>query len=363
MGRGTQPDSQEFAMTETKTRGARVRLEACGKTFADGTRALHPATLDVEPGEILALLGPSGCGKTTMLRIIAGLEKADRGGRVTFDDDDVTSVPIEKRSVGMVFQSYALFPNMSVRANIGYGLKIRHLPKPEIDERVDQLIALCHLGPYAHRSISQLSGGQRQRVALARAVAPQPRVLLLDEPLSALDAALRDRLRDELAALLRQFSITAVFVTHDQAEAMAIADRMCVMRDGEILQTAAPVDVYERPATGFIAQFVGAANRLDGRPDGKRLHLPGGALDLARTSAPDEAAYVRPQHIKLVPPATVSLRGVVSAVIFQGNHSLVTVDGAAESPLQIHVAGTRPPTVGDTVGLSIDSANIHMLRA
>ena len=210
--------------------GASVRIEACGKTFADGTRALEPATLDIARGETLVLLGPSGCGKTTMLRIIAGLELPDAGGKVLFDGKDMTPVPIERRNVGMVFQSYALFPNMSVSDNIGYGLKIRGVPDKERAVRVAELVALTNISGLESRRIDQLSGGQRQRVALARAVAIRPGILLLDEPLTALDAALRDRLRGELNRLLRALGITTIYVTHDQSEAM---ERRSRGRDAE----------------------------------------------------------------------------------------------------------------------------------
>jgi putative spermidine/putrescine transport system ATP-binding protein len=189
--------------------GASVHIGTCGKTFADGTRALEPATLDIARGETLVLLGPSGCGKTTMLRIIAGLEVPDTGGRVLFDGKDMTAVPIERRNVGMVFQSYALFPNMSVSDNIGYGLKIRGMPARERAARVAELVALTNISGLESRRIDQLSGGQRQRVALARAVAIRPGVLLLDEPLTALDAALRDRLRGRLSRSVRRARSTS----------------------------------------------------------------------------------------------------------------------------------------------------------
>src|SRR5260370_34805971 len=212
--------------------GASVRIETCGKTSADGTRALEPATVDNARGETLVLLGPSGCGKTTMLRIIAGLELPDAGGRVLFDDKDMTSVPIEKRNVGMVFQSYALFPNMSVADNIGYGLKLRGMGKEKRAARVAELVALTNISGLENRRIDQLSGGQRQRVALARAVAILPGILLLDEPLTALDAALRARLRAELNRLLRALRITTVYGTHDQSEAMELGDRIVVIVSG-----------------------------------------------------------------------------------------------------------------------------------
>ncbi len=210
--------------------GISVRVENCGKTFTDGTRALEPATLDIARGETLVLLGPSGCGKTTLLRIIAGLESPDPGGRIMFDGKDVTSMPIEQRNVGMVFQSYALFPNMSVADNIGYGLKIRGVGKADRAVRVAELVELTNIGGLENRRIDQLSGGQRQRVALARAIAIRPGILLLDEPLTALDAALRDRLRGELNRLLRMLGISSIYVTHDQSEAMELGDRIVVMR-------------------------------------------------------------------------------------------------------------------------------------
>src|ERR1700760_2828065 len=251
--------------------GVAVRIEGCGKTFADGTLALSPASLDIARGETLVLLGPSGCGKTTMLRIIAGLELPDAGGRVLFDGKDMTSMPIEKRNVGMVFQSYALFPNMTVADNIGYGLKIRGVSKEERAARVAELVALTNITGLENRRIGQLSGGQRQRVALARAVAIRPGVLLLDEPLTALDAALRDRLRGELNRLLRALGITAIYVTHDQAEAMELGDRIVVMRKGAIAQIGSPRDIYFTPKNRFVAEFIGAAKIIEAAGENGRL--------------------------------------------------------------------------------------------
>lgn len=251
-------------MSDHGARSERTRIDVvdCGKTYAGGSVALQRTTLRVEAGEVLALLGPSGCGKTTLLRLIAGLVAPDHGGRVLFNDDDVTARLVETRSVGMVFQHYALFPQMTVEANIGYGLHIRRLPQPQIRQRVGELIDLVRLGGLERRRPSELSGGQRQRVALARAVAVQPRVLLLDEPLTALDAKLKESLRDELAELLRRLRITAVHVTHDQHEAMSIADRLAVMRDGAIVQTGAAESLYRRPEHPFVAEFLGRVNRL-----------------------------------------------------------------------------------------------------
>ncbi|MEO7741334.1 MAG: ABC transporter ATP-binding protein, partial [Usitatibacter sp.] len=260
-----------------------IHLQDCAKTFVDGTRALEPLTLDIAAGETVVLLGPSGCGKTTTLRIIAGLESPDPGGRVLFDTEDVTAQPIEQRGVGMVFQSYALFPNMTVAENVAYGLRVRKTAAHLRANRVAEMLALVDLGSFGNRRVDQLSGGQKQRVALARALAIQPRVLLLDEPLTALDAKLREQLRVEIDRLLRQLGITAVYVTHDQAEAMALGDRIVVMEKGRIAQAGTPQEIYHHPATAFVADFIGTMNRMtrDGRevmfrPEDVRIVAAGG---------------------------------------------------------------------------------------
>ncbi|MBJ7250101.1 MAG: ABC transporter ATP-binding protein, partial [Acetobacteraceae bacterium] len=238
-----------------------ISLRSCGKTWAGGARGLLPIDMEITAGETLMLLGPSGCGKTTLLRLIAGLEMPDSGGQVFFDGKDVTRLPIERRNVGMVFQSYALFPNMDVTGNIGYGLRVRGTQKNEVQKRVAEMLEMMQLTEFRHRRIDALSGGQRQRVALARAIAPRPQVLLLDEPLSALDARLRDQLRQEIDTLLRALGITAIYVTHDQSEAMALGDRICVMEAGRIAQIGSGRDLYHHPANGFVADFIGDANR------------------------------------------------------------------------------------------------------
>src|SRR5689334_934626 len=280
--------------------GVAVHVDNCGKTFADGTRALQPATLDIARGETLVLLGPSGCGKTTMLRIIAGLEVPDTGGRVLFDGKDMTAVPIERRNVGMVFQSYALFPNMTVSDNIGYGLKIRGIAARERAARVAELVALTNISGLENRRIDQLSGGQRQRVALARAVAIRPGILLLDEPLTALDAALRDRLRGELNRLLRALGVTTIYVTHDQAEAMELGDRIVVMQKGSIAQIGTPSDIYFTPRNRFVAEFIGAANLVTCPIEDGRLVLPGGRQPIhAEMNMPAAVAMIRPETIQV----------------------------------------------------------------
>jgi putative spermidine/putrescine transport system ATP-binding protein len=339
-----------------------VRLDGCGKTFADGTRALDPISLDVEQGETVVLLGPSGCGKTTTLRIIAGLEQPDPGGRVLFAGEDVTAIPIERRNVGMVFQFYALFPNMNVAENIGYGLKIRGVRAAERSARVAELVALTGIGGLEQRRIEQLSGGQRQRVALARAVAIRPRVLLLDEPLTALDAALRERLRGELSRLLRTLGITAVYVTHDQAEAMTLGDHVVVMSKGAIAQIGTPKELYFKPVSRFVAEFVGAANIVEALATPGRLSLPGGHLAvLDQRISGSVVAMIRPEAIAVVAPTAATCCGIVDTVSFMGDRQRLIIIGAGARPLTAEIANSVEVKVGEQVGLSIDPQAVRIL--
>lgn len=345
------------------TQGVSVRIQSCVKTFPDGTRALEAVSLDIARGETMVFLGPSGCGKTTTLRIIAGLEQPDAGGRVLFDGEDVTHLPIERRNVGMVFQSYALFPNMTVAENIGYSLKIRGAGRTERAARVAELVALTGIGGLENRSVDQLSGGQRQRVALARAVAMRPRVLLLDEPLTALDASLRERLRSELNQLLRSLGITAVYVTHDQAEAMALGDRIVVMRSGTIAQIGTPREIYFEPANRFVAEFVGAANILEAEAEDGFLSLRGGRLAIGSgtpRAKGNVVAMVRPETIAVVEPEGAALKGRVETVSFVGDRLRLTVVGVTERPLSIDAPNTITAVAGDQVGLSIDPNAVRL---
>jgi len=349
-------------MSEIVGHGSSVRIENCGKTFVDGTRALEPATLDIARGETLVLLGPSGCGKTTMLRIIAGLEVPDEGGNVLFDGKDMTKVPIEKRNVGMVFQSYALFPNMSVADNIGYGLKIRGVKKDERASRVAELVRLTNITGLENRRIDQLSGGQRQRVALARAVAIRPGILLLDEPLTALDAALRERLRSELNRLLRALGITAIYVTHDQSEAMELGDRIVVMSKGKIAQIGTPREIYFTPRNRFVAEFIGAANIIEASVENGELVLPGGRQRItSQINLAAAVAMVRPESIRLVEATDGALIGVVDSVAFNGEKQRLVVSGTTDKPLTVDAPNSAQVKAGDRVGLSIAPQAIRLL--
>ena len=334
----------------------RVDVTDCAKTYPDGTRALLPTTLVVEPGEVLALLGPSGCGKTTLLRLIAGLETADAGGRIRFDRDDVSALPIERRGVGMVFQHYALFPQMTVAANIGYGLRIRRVPEAQRRQRVGELIDLVRLQGLEHKRPAELSGGQRQRVALARAVAIRPRVLLLDEPLTALDAKLKEQLREELAELLRRLRITTVHVTHDQQEALAIADRLAIMRAGRIIGVGDGESLYRDPGHPFLAEFLGRVNRVPrdaAARDAGQIRLADASWPCPDPLQACEALLVRPEDLRIETPGAGRATLTVGRRVFLGERVQIHLDGAG-CALTADVGRDSAIRVGQTVGVTIE---------
>jgi putative spermidine/putrescine transport system ATP-binding protein len=339
-----------------------IRLENCSKIFG-GNTVLQPLDLDIGAGETLVLLGPSGCGKTTTLRLIAGLERPDPGGRVLFGADDVTRLAIEDRRVGMVFQSYALFPNFTVRGNVAYGLKLRRLPAAQIDRRVNELLELVHLTPLADRSIAQLSGGQKQRVALARALAPEPRVLLLDEPLTALDAKLRETVRADMDKLLRDLGVTTIYVTHDQDEAMALGDRIVVMSAGRIEQIGSPREIYYQPRSRHVANFIGTLNRLNGRWREGAFHVDGGALAYPDGDAAIQELYFRPEDAVVGDPASTPLSGTVDAVQFLGDRTRLSLSGvSAAGPVLVDVSSRVSYAHGQRVGLSLPPQTVFTLN-
>ncbi|ANJ72376.1 ABC transporter ATP-binding protein [Ralstonia insidiosa] len=345
-----------------------IQLRGCGKHFG-GQRVLDQLDLDIGAGETVVLLGPSGCGKTTTLRIVAGLEAPDAGGTVRFGDEDVTARPIERRRVGMVFQNYALFPNLSVRGNVEYGLRIQRrqngLSDTQISTRADTLLEMMHLTPYADRAVDQLSGGQRQRVALARALAPEPRVLLLDEPLTALDAKLRESVRAEMDRLLRSLGITTIYVTHDQEEAMALADRIVVMEAGRIAQIGTPREIYFQPANRHVADFIGIMNRLDGlRRDGAFV-CAGGRVPVLAGEGKDgnTTVFFRPEDAVLADPAHAALKGTVESAVFLGFRTRVRVAGVSAMPLFIDVPGRQHFAPGHAVGFDVPADRLLTLQA
>ena len=319
------------------------------------TAVLKDVSLEIAPGELFAFLGPSGCGKTTLLRSIAGFARPDRG-QVLIDGQDVAGLPPWRRDVGLVFQSYALWPHMTVAENVAFGLEERRRPRAEIRRRVGEALALLGLAALAARRPAQLSGGQQQRVALARTLVTEPRVLLLDEPLSNLDAQMRLSVRRELRALQQRLGLTTIFVTHDQEEANTICDRLAVMEAGRVRQVGTPMALYERPDNLFVARFLGTANVLEGPRAGDLFALPGGArlpLPPGRP-VPDGARLVfRPQHARLA--ETGLLHGRISGREFLGALVRYAVQTAAEEvlvdvPFQT-ADGLR--AVGETVAIDL----------
>jgi len=301
--------------------GVGVHLNGLRRSFG-AIAALDDLELSIEPGELVALLGPSGCGKTTALRALAGLEDVD-GGRILVGGQDITGLPANRRDMGMVFQAYSLFPHLDALRNVEFGMRLRGRRKAA--GRAREMLELVGIGAFADRYPQQLSGGQQQRVALARALAIEPRVLLLDEPLSALDAKVRVQLRDEIRRIQTEVGTTTLFVTHDQEEALAVADRVGVMRSGRIEQLATPAEIYLRPATAFVADFVGLSNRLPGTLAGGIVEVLGTRLPLIDPSAAGTSvtALVRPEAIDVTPDAGGT--GRVLTTSFLGPTSRVTV--------------------------------------
>jgi iron(III) transport system ATP-binding protein len=314
-----------------------IVLENVRKVFADREQpdrtvvAVDEVSLEVKEGEFVTFLGPSGCGKTTALRIIAGFE-TPTSGRILIGGDDVTDLPPHTRNTAMVFQSYAIFPHLTVAQNVAFGLEMRGVPKSDISTRVGAVLDLVELTGLEHRAPEQLSGGQQQRVALARAIITEPRVLLFDEPLSNLDAKLREQMRGEVRKLQRRLRITSIYVTHDQAEAMALSDRIVVMRAGRVQQEGSPFEIYARPANRFVADFIGRVNFLEGRvvsggSDGVRLNVRDRVLDLPMPSAPlrpGETAtlVVRPETIRLGPGLSAgapAFGGTIRRAVYLGS--------------------------------------------
>jgi putative spermidine/putrescine transport system ATP-binding protein len=346
-------------------KGTSVSLRDLTRVFG-ATRALDGMSLDIAPGELVALLGPSGCGKTTALRIVAGFETATTG-EVLVDGRDVQGVPAAKRDMGMVFQSYSLFPNMSALDNVGFGLRMRKANATVRRRKAGELLEMVGLSAQAAQFPHQLSGGQQQRVALARALAIEPRVLLLDEPLSALDAKVRLQLREQIRTLQQRLGTTTLFVTHDQEEALSMADRVGVMRAGKLEQVAAPDELYDRPATGFVAEFVGTMNRLPGSlgSDGRSVTVLGSTVpvqDGGPTSGP-VTVLVRPENLTVTPAEGGN--GIVFLRTFLGATSRITVLLSGDLQVLVDVPSTHAAamTPGASVAVGVPSDPVLVVGA
>ncbi|PAQ06016.1 ABC transporter ATP-binding protein [Mesorhizobium temperatum] len=347
-----------------------LAIDKVSKNFGRVT-AVDGISLDIRENEFFALLGPSGCGKTTLLRMLAGFETPN-DGRILLDGRDIARTPPNKRPVNLMFQSYALFPHMSVRANVSYGLEMERLPAKEIRSRVDAILATTELVALADRKPEQLSGGQKQRVALARALVKRPRLLLLDEPLGALDKKLRGAMQLELKRLQHEVGITFVIVTHDQEESLVMADRMAVLRDGKLLQCDTPHAVYEHPVDRFVADFIGVMNFVPGRATDDGVLAADGARivgTVPSTLAPGAAAVasVRPERIRLFPSAQTANRvaGTVEALAYQGLDLQLHVRTAlSQKPFLVRVtadaADRRPVASGDAVELGWDAVDVRI---
>ena len=344
-------------------------LQGLGKRYGANTNAVSDVTLALEEGEFVSLLGPSGCGKTTTLRMIAGFMPPTEGtiamnGQVLSSPGGV--VPPERRGMSMIFQSYAIWPNMTVRQNVAFGLNLRRLPRADILRRTDAMLEVVHLRQLADRYPAELSGGQQQRVALARAIVIEPEVLLLDEPLSNLDANLREEMRAEIRRLHDEFRITTVYVTHDQAEAMVTSDRIVVMNGGRIEQVADPVTLYTKPQTRFVAAFIGRTNLLDGVLDGSQIRFPGFTVPagLAPGGAERRPSFsVRPQSIGLHREAPAQpgrcwwVEGRIVERAYLGEYwDYVVAPADGDLRVRVSTAPTDVHTVGDQVWLEIDPA-------
>ncbi len=316
-------------------------------TAAKPVLAVDAVDLAIDEGSFFAMLGPSGSGKTTCLRLISGFEQPD-AGHVSILGQDVSRIPPNRRNVNTVFQDYALFPHLNVRDNVAYGLMVKGMGSAQRHARADAMLDLVHLADYGNRKPAQLSGGQRQRVALARALVNEPRVLLLDEPLGALDLKLREAMQDELKSLQQRLGITFIFVTHDQGEALSMADRVAVFNAGKIAQIGSPEDIYARPATRFVADFVGSSNVL---PPDVTLAFGG----------PQKWASLRPEALHCIPPEGAAMTGTVTGLRYLGASVRVSIRSGSSNLAALIASGQPAPAVGQKTGLTFSPSALHVM--
>lgn len=338
-----------------------IELKSLSKRY-DDNQVLDNLSLDIKKNEFLTLLGPSGCGKTTTLKIIAGFEYAD-DGKVLFEENDITDIPPHERQINTVFQKYALFPHMNIYENIAFGLKIKKLAKDEIDKKVKEMLKLVALDGFEKRQVESLSGGQQQRVAIARALVNEPKVLLLDEPLAALDLKLRKEMQMELKKMQKKLGITFIFVTHDQEEALTMSDKIIVMNKGRIQQMGTPQDIYNEPENSFVARFIGESNIFEGimlkdylvEFCGKKFKCVDKDFEINENIE----VVIRPEDVKMVEPEKGMLKGKVASVLFKGVHYEIEVN---ENGRMWILHNTQSAQVGSELGLDIYPEDIHIMR-
>ncbi|GGM41246.1 ABC transporter ATP-binding protein [Microbacterium saperdae] len=345
------PRTKDNLLLAEAGEGTRVELQGIVKSYA-GTRVLHGVDLDIAPGEFVSLLGPSGCGKTTLLRVLAGLEGSDEGA-VLLGGRDVSRIPTNKRDIGMVFQSYSLFPHLRVAENTAFGLRRRGVSASESSKRALDALALVGLADFADRFPHQLSGGQQQRVALARALVTEPKVLLLDEPLSALDAKVRVQLRDEIRRIQLRLGITTVFVTHDQEEALAVSDRIAVMNSGRIEQIGSPEQLYTTPSTAGVAAFVGLSSVVSGVGEGDHVVVWGQRLPLQSPAIGPVDVYLRPENVFFASEADAATDALVEESTFLGSMRRTLVRTESGELVRVQHAPGIHPSFGDRVRIAI----------
>ncbi|MBE0578309.1 ABC transporter ATP-binding protein [Devosia sp.] len=341
-----------------------IQLRRLVKAYGD-IEVVHGIDLDIDPGEFTVFVGPSGCGKSTLLRMIAGLEPIT-GGDLLIDGERMNDVPAARRGIAMVFQSYALYPHMNVYQNLAFGLETAKAPKAEIQERVQRAAEILQIVPLLQRKPKQLSGGQRQRVAIGRAIVREPRIFLFDEPLSNLDAELRVQMRVEIAKLHNDLGNTMIYVTHDQVEAMTMADKIVVLRAGVIEQAGAPLELYNNPKNLFVAGFIGSPkmNFLTASDDGAGIKVAGNNVNLSRSVAGTATLGVRPEHITIAEGSGIKLADItVDLVENLGGQTVVYATTSDGQPLNIVLEGQRKVELGSTVGAYIDPARLHLFNA
>ena len=338
-----------------------IELRNLSKKYEDN-QVLDNLSLDIKKNEFLTLLGPSGCGKTTTLKIIAGFEYADEG-TVLFEERDITDIPPHERQINTVFQKYALFPHMNIYENIAFGLKIKKMPKDIIDKKVKEMLKLVALEGFENRKVESLSGGQQQRIAIARALVNEPKVLLLDEPLGALDLKLRKEMQIELKKIQKKLGITFIFVTHDQEEALTMSDKIIVMNKGKIQQMGTPQDIYNEPENSFVARFIGESNIFDGVMIKDYLvefcNKKFNCVDKGFEKDENIEVVIRPEDIKMVKPEDGMLKGKVTSVLFKGVHYEIEVN---ENGRKWILHNTQSAKVGSELGLDILPEDIHIMR-